>query len=121
MGQTELIVPLPKYECYIVELSNLDIVLVSDFNEKTVPFATVDRSREVIVIKTDNQGFEGLHDISVVVQIPEFEKPHSSSPIKAIRNCQAKFRVEIFTDVSRSHLTERSRQPRGLALDNPKI
>jgi len=86
---------MPLYSSYIVEMLNLDVKLISDFNDRPIPFATVDRERDLIVIKADNDGFEGLHDITVVVAIPEFEKPRSSSPIKAIKNTEAKFRVEI--------------------------
>ena len=116
--------PLPIYDCYIVEMCNLEIKLISDFTRRPVPFATVDRNRDVIVIDTDNAGFEGLHDISVEVSIPPFEKPHSSSPIKAVHNCDAKFRVEIgHADVMSSpvrsgytmnHAAERSSETLGI-------
>ena len=93
--QGQLKIPMPIYSSYIVEIRNLDFKLISDFNERPIPFATVDRERNLIVIEAENEGFEGLHDITVVVAIPEYEKPRSSSPIKAIKNTQAKFRVEI--------------------------
>lgn len=66
--------------------------------------------KDQIVISTDNEGFEGLHDISVVIQIPEFEKPHSSSPIKAVRNSEAKFRIEIVKSGDSSTPSEEHQQ-----------
>ena len=47
---------------------------MSDYTERPIAFATVDREREQIVINTENAGFEGLHDISVVLTIPAYEK-----------------------------------------------
>ena len=60
-----------------------------------MPFATIDRQRKLIIINAENEGFEGLHDISVTVSVPEFERPPRSSPIKPVINREAKFRVEI--------------------------
>ena len=54
-------------------MKNLDVKLIHDFNERPIPFATVDRESNQIMIKADNDGFEGLHDVTVVVSIPEFE------------------------------------------------
>ena len=48
----------------------MEITLVSDFSERIVAFASVNDTKDQIVINTDNEGFEGLHDISVHVKIP---------------------------------------------------
>ena len=99
----------------MAEVRNLDIKLISDFNERPIPFGTVDRERNEIVIEAENEGFEGLHDITVVVAIPEYEKPRSSSPIKPIKNTQAKFRVEICATEVEIHSPKRHDTHRMLA------
>ena len=67
LGQGKLTVPIPTYDCYNVEFSSLEIKLISDYTEREVPFALVDRENDCIVINSDKPGFEGLHDISIVV------------------------------------------------------
>ena len=59
---------------------------MSNFNGQIVAFAHVDKDKDQIVIRTDSEGFEGLHDITVVIEQAESDKPHSSSTLKAIKN-----------------------------------
>ena len=47
------------------------------------------------MIRADNEGFEGLHDVTVVVTIPKFGNGKSSSPTKTAKNSEAKFRIDV--------------------------
>lgn len=49
----------------------------------------------------------------MVVSLPPFEKPHSTSPIKAVNNKDAKFRVEIGPSAA-SQVVERSSETLGI-------
>ena len=69
----------------------MDINLISDFTGRPIPFASIDKASDSIIVNTENAGFEGLHDISVVVSNGGL---YTSSQA-AVRNNQAKFRVEI--------------------------
>ena len=46
VGQGPLTLPLPLYECYIADIRNMDISLISDFTGRPVPFATIDRAND---------------------------------------------------------------------------
>ena len=56
----------------------MDVHLISDYTERPIPFAVVDKASDCIVISTDNAGFEGLHDISVVVSTGQYSNKQAA-------------------------------------------
>ena len=76
---------MPSYNCYIADIEKLDIKFVSEYTGRELKFARYEDG--AIIINTDCDELEGLHDINIVVEMP--------SARKAVRNEEARFRVEI--------------------------